>query len=1070
MSAVATCAECGAPLPEGASFCPACATPVDARPATEERKLATILFADLVGSTALASNEDPERVRVLLDRFYKAIAAEAEAAGGTVEKFAGDAVLAAFGARAAHEDHAERALHAALSMIRRLDEVFGERLSVRIGVNTGEVVVGPARVGGSFVAGDAVNVAARLEQAAAPGEILAGERTVGAVGGAFEFGEPRSIAAKGKPGGVPCRRLIRELFLQRPRGVSGLRSAFVGRKSELELLRASYGRTADSGEAHLVTIAGDAGVGKTRLVQELRDWLAGQDPEPLQRTGRCLPYGQATYWPLGEIIKEQLGILESDAHETVRDRLGEREILGLALGLDVAGDLHPLAARERFFEAWTEFLEGLAAERPLVVLIEDLHWADDPLLDVIERLVDDVRAPLFVIGTARPELLDQRPFWSGGRRNSSLLWLEPLSEEDSAQLVGALVASTLPERVRDLVVERAEGNPFFVEELLGTLIDRGLIDQGEDGWEAGDLSELEIPDSVYALVAARADLLPALEKRALQAAAVTGRTFWAGPVIELLGGEEPDFALLEQRDFIRRRARSSMAGEQEFVFKHAVTREVAYASVPKAQRAPLHAAFADWLTRLGREEEHADLLAHHYSQAVNPEDADLAWGDDPRELGRLRTKAVDSLRRAADLAASRYEIEEAHDLLERALALATAGRERVECLRRIGRAHALRYAGEAFWSAMQQAISEADDAELRADLYGDLVYETALRSAIWPRNPDPETMADWIERALAGSSASSATRAKALIAKARWEPTAAGTPAAEAAELAERLGDPQLLSAAYDVCGISAFVAGDYDVGHAWAQRRFDLLDRISDPDIRADIYAAPITACIWNGDFLEARRLAQAHREIAERLTAHHRVHAVAIELEVEELIGRWDLVRELQSRVEPAVEANLDTPCVRNPRSLLVCAIANEFLPNPDAARGLEERALELWMEGYGSTLNTPQIRLALARDDLGAVEQLLALPDHAPGWQRGWFVFANFAVRLDALAALGRREQVEAEAAHHLQPGSYLEPFALRALGRVRADAAALTQAVACFQKLGLDWHAGETRALLVRGDPA
>jgi class 3 adenylate cyclase len=448
----------------------------------------TVLFADLVGSTALASEEDPERVRSLLDRFYVAMAAAAEAAGGRVEKFAGDAVLAAFGAQAAQEDHAERALHAALSMRRRFTELFGDQLSLRIGVNTGEVAVGPAHVGGSFVAGDAVNVAARLEQAAAPGEILASERIVAVVRGAFEFGEPITVEAKGKPDGVACRRLVRALSLQRPRGISGLASAFVGRDRELELLQATYRRTVDRAESHLVTIIGDAGVGKTRLVRELWGWLAGEASQPLQRTGRCLSYGQATYGPLGEIVKEQLGILESDSPEMIRERLSGREILGLALGLDVAGDLHPLAVRDRLINAWSQFLQDLAAERPVVVLLEDLHWAEGPLLDLLDRIVGGIRGPLLVIGTARPELLDDRPVWSGGRRNSSLLWLEPLTEKDAARLVQELVVSTLPERVHSLVVERAEGNPFFVEELLGALIDRGVLEHRGHGWEARRLS------------------------------------------------------------------------------------------------------------------------------------------------------------------------------------------------------------------------------------------------------------------------------------------------------------------------------------------------------------------------------------------------------------------------------------------------------------------------------------------------------------------------------------------------------------------------------------------------------
>src|SRR5215211_5534197 len=610
------CATCNSPLPEGARFCPTCGAPVDARPAAaaDERKVATVLFADLVGSTELGGAEDPERTRAILDRFYEAMAAEISFAGGTLEKFVGDAVMAVFGAPAAQEDHAERALHAALAMRRRLEELFGGVLQLRIGVNTGEVVVGAAREGGSFVTGDAVNVCKRLEENVEPGGILVGERTAATVRGAFEFGEPERIEAKGKEGGVACRRLVRALSLMRPRGVGGLRSTFVGRETELELLETTYRRVVEAGEPHLVTLMGDAGIGKTRLVRELWDRLGGRPEGPLRRTGRCLPYGHAiTYRALAEILKEHFGILESDAPEVVRARLGPREQLGLTLGLEPAEEMHPLAAREALHDAWVDFLGELAAERPAVVLVEDLHWAEEPLLDLLERLARDVHAPLLLMGTARPELFERRPAWGGGRRNASLLWLEPLSSEDSARLVDEELAGALPERLRSLVVERAEGNPFFGEELIGTLVDRGLLERTNGGWTVHELAHgFEVPDSVQAVLAARIDLLPPLEKSALQAASVVGRVFWEQALQQLLSGAEPDLALLEDRDFIRGRAGSSMAGQREYAVKHALTREVAYASVPKARRARLHAALAEWVeSEAVGQGEIAPLLAHH---------------------------------------------------------------------------------------------------------------------------------------------------------------------------------------------------------------------------------------------------------------------------------------------------------------------------------------------------------------------------------------------------------------------------------------------------------------------------
>ena len=277
---IATCANCGAALPEAARFCPTCAAPVEAQRDHSERKFVTVIFADLVGSTRLGGSQDPERTRALLERFYDAMADELDTAGGTVEKFAGDAVMAVFGAPASLEDHAERALHAALAMQRRLREVFADRLALRIGVNSGEVVVGRPREGSSFVTGDPVNVAARLEQGAEPGDILVGERTVTTVRGAFEFAEPQTIEAKGKPEGIECRRLLRALSLMRPRGVGGLRRAFVGRDHELNHLEHIYGEIEEWRAPQLVSILGDAGVGKTRLLREFWDRLGAHSPEP----------------------------------------------------------------------------------------------------------------------------------------------------------------------------------------------------------------------------------------------------------------------------------------------------------------------------------------------------------------------------------------------------------------------------------------------------------------------------------------------------------------------------------------------------------------------------------------------------------------------------------------------------------------------------------------------------------------------------------------------------------------------------------------------------------------------
>lgn len=318
-----------------------------------------------------------------------------------------------------------------------------------------------------------MNVTARLEQVAEPGEVLCGERTVAAARGAFEFGERRIVEAKGKPDGIACHTVVRALSLMRPRGVGGLRRVFVSRESELELLRALFRRTVDQGEGHLVTLVGAPGVGKTRLIREFWEVLAEEETPPHRRTGRCLAYGDGiTYWSLGEILKEEYGILESDSHGEIRRRLGDREILGLALGLDVARDLHPIESREALHEAVVEFVQELGAERPLAMLVEDVHWAEDDLLDLLERVVRDSQAPILVLATTRPELLDRRPTWGAGRRNVTTIVLEPLSPGDTSLFLEELLGQSLPPELDELLVARAEGNPFFAEELVGELVAR----------------------------------------------------------------------------------------------------------------------------------------------------------------------------------------------------------------------------------------------------------------------------------------------------------------------------------------------------------------------------------------------------------------------------------------------------------------------------------------------------------------------------------------------------------------------------------------------------------------------
>ena len=1042
-----------------ARFCPACGTEQAAPPPPKERKLATILFADLVGSTELGE-QDPERTRELLDRFYEAMAAEIEAAGGTIEKFAGDAVMAAYGIPSAKEDHAKRALDSSLSMLRRLEELFAGTLALRIGVNTGEVVVGRARQGSSFATGDPVNVAARLEQAAAAGEVLVGERTVAAVGDAFEFGPAQIVQAKGKPKGVAARKLVRRVTP--PSGwLPRLGRAFVGREDELAFLQQTYVLVAEEGSVRLVTVAGDPGIGKSRLAHELSQWLSLQSPEPLRRVGRCPAYGRGlTYWPLSEILKDQLTISPRDSPEEVIRRLSGKEILGLTLGLDVAGDLHPHEARERLQRAWIDLFTELGNGKPSLVLIEDVHWAEYDLPELLARVGQEAQGPLLILLTARPEFLDRHPTWHDKARGQ-ILSLASLSRASSELMLDDLIPTTLPPRLRDVIVERAEGNPFFVEELLATLIDRGVLRRENGGWSVGQLPfGFDLPDSVQGVLAARIDLLPAAAKATLQSAAVIGRSFWSSAVAELLDEAEPDFRTLAERQFIQRRSESAITGEDELVFKHALTREVAYAGLTKARRSRLHAAFADWLEHVGGgRDEQASLLAHHFAQAASPEYADLAWPDEPEMLERLRLKAVLWLRRAVRLAAGRYEIDEALALLHQARALETDRDTMVQLWLEDARVRNLKYDLDEARLALEAALALDPDREMVAEAYAELAFYGGARPYVWQSPPARDDVSDWIGRALELAPRGSSAHATALQARAIFEPRTGGAYAAESVEIAEEIGDPLLRGRAYEAAATVATGARKYPEAREWSDRQLAVTSGLSDPGARSGAQWHVTWAYLRAGDLRGARRLAYIHDDLASKLTAHDAVHAVALRACVETAAADWSATRALVARAERAAAANAELPCQFNWRSLVKCALACAHVGDEREARRLEQRAEELLLVGAPLGREPAVLRLALLRGDLDAAERRLSeVPIPNNTWP--WDVDAPGA-RLDALIALGAYERAEEEAEQLVETEGYATPFALRTLGVVRGDAALIDAATARFEEMGLDWFAQETR---------
>ena len=639
---------------------------------SEERRIVTILFADVVGSTALGEELDPEDVRALLGRLF-AIASDAvEQHGGRVEKFIGDAIMAVFGLPIAHDDDPARALSAALELRdrARADPLIGTRLPIRLGVNGGEVIASRDAAAQQFlITGDPVNTAARLEQAAEPWMILVGERTIRAVGTRFAFGPPLAVEAKGKSVPVTARPLEGAAAIG---AIRVRRQRLFGRAADLEQLELTARRAFDERRPFLVSMVAPAGVGKSRLLEEFLDRLG---PEVHIALAQCLPYGQRlTYWPMRAILLAILGAADDSTPDDVRSALvtwlraahdpepdRTAELLAATIGASGAdtGD------RIALFAAWRRVVELAADRSPLVLVIEDLHWSSDSLLDLIEAILQPrAEVPLVMVALARPELLDRRPSWGGGRRNAISISLEPLAQTEVASLVADLLEAPAAEIV-DAVVARAEGNPFYAGEIVRALTDRlGAI---PDPRAVGD-AVAALPDTVQATVLARLDALDVIARRIVQLGAVLGRTFsrHALPALDATLDETAvtnGIDALIDRDLVRPAARD------QFTFRHILIREVAYGTLPRGERARLHAAAGGWLETeaqtSGREDELAELVAFHLREATA-----LAGLLGEPAAPDLAARAVRWLRRAGDVANAGAATVEAARHLEAALALA----------------------------------------------------------------------------------------------------------------------------------------------------------------------------------------------------------------------------------------------------------------------------------------------------------------------------------------------------------------------------------------------------------------
>jgi class 3 adenylate cyclase len=1010
-----------------------------------ERKIVSVLFADLVGFTSRAEALDPEDVEAILAPYHARLRAELERRGGTVEKFIGDAVMALFGAPVTHEDDPERAVRAAIA-IREWVRTEEAGLQVRIAVATGETLVKlnarPER-GEGMAAGDVVNTASRMQVAAPVNGIFVDDQTYRATERSIEYGVAEPILAKGKPDFIP----VWEVVQARSRlGVDVLQSEspLVGREQELDVLRGALERVRAQREPQLVTLVGVPGIGKSRLVFELLR-MVEREPELITwRQGRSLPYGDGvTFWALSEMVKAQAGILDNDATEQAGKRLAKavsalvtdpaasdwieshlRPLVGLSSGREFAGD----RIDERF-TAWTRFFEALAERGTAVLVFEDLHWADDELLDFLDHLADwATDVPLLMVGTSRPELLDRRPGWGGGKRNASTLSLAPLSGAEIQSLIEALLHDPdVSTETPDEVLERAGGNPLYAEQFARMVLER-------DG-----LGELPLPGTVHGIIAARLDALAPEEKRLLQDASVLGKVFWVEPLVRLGGADrsslEEHLHGLVRKEFVRRTRRSSVADEIEFAFAHALVRDVAYGQLPRRDRKNRHLAVAHWLEELSpdRVEDRAEMLAHHYVSAL-----ELA-GASGEDVTAMREPARLWLTQAGDRALSLNALPAAARFFEAALRLSDAhDRDRPALLLRYGKS--------------RPDDSEMDD-ELLVEAAGSLAAEgdragaaeaELLLAFVWWVRGSREAMSEHLERArsLVEGGAPSPAKAHVLSDLARSRMLAGafhGSVEAgrEAMTMAEALGLRVLAARILCTIGTSRGLLGEREgitdlersiemardvqslhvrwnstINMATVFSEWGELDRIpdlyEDPEIRdpgneSDRRWMLIEQAVLRyhaGDWRGTIELIEAFDGSAVPGSSHY-MESLALDLRARLLIARDEISDALEAT---AREVEM-TRAIADPQALLVamgtrvtCLREAERI---DEAAPLVDEVLSAWSSAEALSGMIAALDLAWTLRAMGRGGELLEILG-ARSWRPRWFEAAERVLRGDPAGA--------------------------------------------------------------------
>ncbi len=832
------CVSCGTELPAAAKFCPSCGTPVgSASPAVsepepaslapgEERKVITVLFADLVGFTSHTEASDPEEVKQSLVRYHRLMREHVERFGGRVEKLMGDGVFAVFGVPAAHEDDPERAVRAALRF--QAEEDLG--LDVRIAVTTGEAVVqidrtDPDREG---IIGDVVNTASRLEGHAPAGGVVVDERTYRSTNALFEYRPLPAVDLKGKVGLTSIWQADASKTRYGVDVEAGSATPFVGRAHELAIVERSFERAISDRSLQLVTISGEPGSGKSRLLDEFLRVVDNRPDLVWWRQGRCLPYGDGiSFWALGEIVKAQGGILESDDPVQARGKLAgavanliddPRQADWVVTCLVPLAGVGPAPAgveRSELFRGWLRFIEALAAVRPLVMVVEDLHWADDALVEFLGFLVRRaVDSPILLLVSARPELFVDHPDWGAGLRNATSVSLAPLDDADAALLLAALLPGRLmTAEAQESLLERCGGNPLHVLEFVRLATEQGRLDELGTG-------AVPVPDSVHAVVAARLDLLTPELKTVLQTAAVMGKTFWDGALSFVLpvsrGEVTTALESLAGRDLVRPLRQSSMSGEEEWAFTHSMIRDVAYGQLPRGDRRLRHQAVARWMEAVAgdRAVDVAEVLAHHYSVALEGLD------DPPKDLSERAYAAL----MQAGLRAEALNVERSFTYYDLAASLASSDRDR-------GRAH-------------------LNAAELH--------YKT---------EPVRQAARDALEAFEAADDLDGQALATQLMGRLQWfdgDGVGADRLAEQAVRLAEELPDGLTKAKIYVQKARSTWIAGRQEEAWDWFDRARPVVDAYGDVSARTDLLLAEGGLRMEQGD-LEGMELSKRALRLAE-------------------------------------------------------------------------------------------------------------------------------------------------------------------------------------------------------------